>query len=199
MQKRRNPVPEPETITTATPPKPLPARAAAPAPPQRQSTREPYGCSGPIRVHRLLREASDESRSFFEALMEEWDKGPYNLTETAFILSARTLGHKHIAAEADAGKENLKHIDTAAQIFLEGKWIAGFLRNLFRAYRGNIATFSNPDDTLFVLQSEIDDFDNALEVAQNLLEDSPEVVAAELQELAKKRPDLFNPATSAAA
>ena len=133
--------------------------------------------------------------------MEEWDTSAYDLTETAFILSARALGYKHIAAEADAEKENLVYIDAAAQILLDGKWIANFLRRLFQIYRGNAAglNFNTPEDAFFMFQQEIDDFENAREVAQGVLRDSPEVLAAELQELAQKRPDLLKPTASAAA
>ena len=178
--------------------KPTPPNSSPAAPPKPQPAPEPYGSSGPIRVRRLLSHASDESRDFFENLMLEWDKGAHNLTETAFMLSANALGYRYIAVQADAEeKEHLECIDTAAQILFDGKWIANFLRRLLRVYRGSKELdFDTPEDTLFVLEQEMEDFDNDCEIAQGVLRDNPEALAAELQKLAQERPELFSPTTA---
>jgi hypothetical protein len=131
--------------------------------------------------------------------MLEWDKGGYDLTETAFMLSAKALGYRYLAAEADGSQENLEYVETTAKILFDGKWIASFLRRLLEVYRGSkTLDFNTPEDTLFILEQEIEDFDNAIEIARDVLSDNPEVLAAELQKLAQKRPDLPKPTAAAA-
>src|ERR1017187_10079472 len=97
--------------------------AAAPAPAPQPQPPEPYGSSGLIRVRRLLGDTSDESREFFEALMEKWEKGCCHLPEAAFAMGSRALGYKAIAVDVD-NKESIENIDTVARILLQGEWLA---------------------------------------------------------------------------
>lgn len=128
--------------------------------------------------------------------MEKWEKGCYHLPEAAFAMGSRALGYKAIAVDVN-NKENIENIDTAARIFLQGEWLAQFLRQLFRTYRRGTLDFKTPEGTFYVLNCEMEEFDNARETAADVLRDNPEALTAELRELAQKRPDLFKSAAAA--
>ena len=125
--------------------------------------------------------------------MERWEKGCYYLPEAAFAMGSRALGYKAIAVEMD-NKESVENIDTAARILLQGEWLAQFLRQLFCAYRSGILDSKTPEGTFYVLNCEMEEFDNVRENAADVLRDNPDALTAELRDLAQKRPDLFKQA-----
>jgi hypothetical protein len=161
-----------------------------------------YASSGLARVHRLLTDANDESKKFFERLMDEWERAPYTLAETAFMEGARALGEDWIAVEFGEDRDNNPElrddIQTAGKIFLRNEWLARFLHHLFRLYRTGARQPWTPDDVLSILESEMDDFNLKIDETRDILKDHPDAIAAELQELAEKRPDLLRRAPAAA-
>jgi hypothetical protein len=171
-------------------------KQAAPAP-QCQSAPEPYGAYGVLRAARLLNNASDESRQFFEDLMETWERAPYTLAEAAFAAGAHAVGYRCLGLDPD-DKEEIRDLDTAARIFCEGEWLARFLRHVFRRYRDGGGKFDakTPAGAFSVFESEMEDFHTSLETALEVLKSNPEVVADKLRELAQQRPKLFRPATA---
>ena len=172
-----------EAAPAAEPVKPTPAAAPVKPPPV-------YYQSDASKVAYLLECSEPEQREFFHALMDEWEKGAYNLTEAAFLNGADTLGIKWIAEIEDIIKENDTFQGLRFVMLMDG-WLARFLRRVLKSYdHKNPPT---PDDVAETLNSYLLEFQYEIRDARKLIENHPETVAGDIRRAIQKRPELVDP------
>lgn len=149
-----------------------------------------YNQSDASKVAYLLERSEPEQREFFHALLDEWEKGLYSLTEAAFYKGADAAGITWMSsieelAEEDAMFQGLRFVMAVDD------WFADFLRRILKSYdHRNPMT---PDEVADSLESCLLDFQHEIRDARKLINSHPATVAGAIREAIQKRPELVNP------
>jgi hypothetical protein len=176
--------PKPATTPAAAPVKPTPGATPTAAPVKPLPV---YYQSDASKIAYLLERSEPEQCEFFHALMDEWEKGMYSLTEAAFMHGADAVGINWISDIEDLTREDALFRGLRLVMIVDD-WFADFLRRILKSYdHTNPLT---PDDVAEDLQSCLLDFQHEIRDARNLIENHPETVAGHIRRAIQKRPEL---------
>ena len=170
----------------ATPP-PAPKVAPQVAPPS-----DKYPTSLLAQFSRVLYRASDQEQDFLEKFVQECNKEMYNVMEVAYVLGNREFGFGFLS-EPDEDPKYAKDLQALYFMLMDrGNWLARFLRGLCTDARSKASL--TPEDVLEGLEDRLNDFQNEVDDARNLLANYPEVLQDDVREAVRKRPDILSAA-----